>query len=297
MNFIERQYIDTDKWDKLVSSTEGSSIFSMSYYLDVVSENWCILVDEEYTRGMAIPYFKRLGFRCCYTPIFVRYLEWFGLPMDDQRFMVLIKNNFRRGQFNSKQKIRAKKLRRKVFQIIPAVLESDGNTQAKRMLNKFGKSTLELIWGDDIAMIMQQIKKELPQKVHSLNRASLDRLGALVVVLQEKKVLQMLTVKENGRGVGGIFIVEFNGSLLYLKGAMNKNTKDMGGMYAAMQEAIDLAQSQQLNFDFGGSNAEGVKRFNTNLGGQDSKYYSISWDNLPIWLQAIMKIRGLWKKE
>jgi hypothetical protein len=296
LNFIQREHIDIEKWDRLVSTTKGSSVFSMSFYLDAVAENWCILVNEDYTRGMAIPYVVRLKQRCCYTPIFVRYLEWFGPTMDDHRFMALLKTNFRQGQLNTKQKVRAKKLKRKVFQVIPPVSESDANSQTKRMLNKFGKSSLELTWGDDLSMIMHHIRRELPQKVHSLNRASLDRLGVLVSVLQEKKILQMLTVREKGRGVGGIFVVEFNGSLLYLKGAMNKDIKDMGGMYAAMQEAIDLSQSKQLLFDFGGSNAEGVKRFNTNLGGQDSKYYAISWDNLPTWFQIVMKIRGLWKK-
>ncbi|MFN5031853.1 MAG: hypothetical protein ACK5FX_06485 [Flavobacteriia bacterium] len=296
MNFIEREHIDIEKWDRLVSTTKGSSVFSMSFYLDAVAENWCILVNEDYTRGMAIPYVVRLKMRCCYTPIFVRYLEWCGPSMDDHRFMVMLKAQFRQGQLNTKQKVRAKKLKRKVFQVIPPISESDANSQTKRMLNKFGKSSLELTWGDDLSMIMHHIRRELPQKVHSLNKASLDRLGVLVSVLQEKKMLQMLTVREKGRGVGGIFVVEFNGSLLYLKGAMNKDTKDMGGMYAAMQEAIDLSQIKQLLFDFGGSNAEGVKRFNTNLGGQDSKYYAISWDNLPTWFQIVMKIRGLWKK-
>ncbi len=296
MNFIEREHIDIEKWDRLVSTTKGSSVFSMSFYLDAVAENWCILVNEDYTRGMAIPYVVRLKMRCCYTPIFVRYLEWFGPSVDDHRFMAMLKAQFRQGQLNTKQKVRAKKLKRKVFQVIPPISESDANSQTKRMLNKFGKSSLELTWGDDLSMIMHHIRRELPQKVHSLNKASLDRLGVLVSVLQEKKMIQMLTVREKGRGVGGIFVVEFNGSLLYLKGAMNKDTKDMGGMYAAMQEAIDLSQIKQLLFDFGGSNAEGVKRFNTNLGGQDSKYYAISWDNLPTWFQIVMKIRGLWKK-
>jgi hypothetical protein len=296
LNFIEREHIDIEKWDRLVSTTKGSSVFSMSFYLDAVAENWCILVNEDYTRGMAIPYVVRLKLRCCYTPIFVRYLEWFGPTMDDHRFMAMLKAHFRQGQLNTKQKVRSKKLKRKVFQVIQPVSESDANSQTKRMLNKFGKSSLELTWGDDLSMIMHHIRRELPQKVHSLNKASLDRLGVLVSVLQEKKMLQMLTVREKGRGVGGIFVVEFNGSLLYLKGAMNKDTKDMGGMYAAMQEAIDLSQTKQLLFDFGGSNAEGVKRFNTNLGGQDSKYYAISWDNLPTWFQIVMKIRGLWKK-
>ncbi len=296
MNFIEREHIDIEKWDRLVSTTKGSSVFSMSFYLDAVAENWGILVDEDYTRGMAVPFVVRLKIRCCYTPIFVRYLEWFGSPIDDHRFMVLLKTYFRQGQLNTKQKVRAKKLKRKVFQVIPHVSESDANSQTKRMLNKFGKSTLELNWGDDLSMIMNHIRRELPLKIQSLNRATLDRLETLACVLQEKNMLQMLSVREKGKGVGGIFVVEFNGTLLYLKGAMNKDTKDMGGMYAAMQEAIDLSQAKQLLFDFGGSNAEGVKRFNTNLGGQDAKYYAVSWDNSPKWYQIIMKIRALWKK-
>ncbi|MFN5909909.1 MAG: hypothetical protein ACK45H_01115, partial [Bacteroidota bacterium] len=77
MKIIERADLNTYKWDALVERS-GGTVFSCSFYLDAVAENWCVLVDDSYTMGMALPYTVRAGQRMLCTPVFVRYLEWFG---------------------------------------------------------------------------------------------------------------------------------------------------------------------------------------------------------------------------
>jgi hypothetical protein len=296
MKFIEREHIDIERWDTLVKTTPGSDVFSLSVYLDHVAENWCIFVDEEYTRGIALPYVVRLGIKLCYTPIFVRYMEWFGLPMDDHRLMVELKHQFQSGRLQTKNKIRTRKLKRRIYQQIDSDLIPETNTQTKRMLSKYERSEISLNWDDDIPAVMKFIRSELPIKVTSLDKKSIDRLENLVHALKEHDLLRMVVASDEDRRLGGLFVVPFNGSMLYLKGAVGKESKDMGVMYGAMQMAIDEAQNEGLHFDFGGSNAEGVKRFNYNLGGEDKKYYVVDWDHTPGWYRFIMKVRNLWKR-
>ncbi len=297
MKFIEREHIDVERWDALVQSSKDSSVFSLSFYLDSVAENWCIFVEEDYSRGIALPYVRRLGFKLCYTPNFVRYLEWFGLPMDNQRFMVQMKEHFSSGRLQTKHKIRVRKLNRRVYQHIDVNVVPEQSSQAKRMLNKFQRSEVSLSWEDDIAVVMKFIRTELPLKVLSLDKRSLDCLERLAYALKEQNLLKMIIVSQDERKLGGLFVIYFNGTMLYLKGAVERDAKDMGAMYGAMQLAIDTARQEQMNFDFGGSNAEGVKRFNYNLGGDDQKYYVIHWDLTPDWFRWLMKIRNAWKRK
>lgn len=296
MKFVEREHIDTARWDALVRNTPGSSVFSLSVYLDHVAERWCILIDDEYTRGIALPYVVRLGIKLCYTPVFVRYLEWFGLPMDDHRFMVELKHQFQSGRIQTKHKVRTRKLKRRIYQHIDSHSTPESNSQSKRMLSKYERSEINLNWEDDIPAVLKFIRSELPLKVTSLDKRSIDRLEKLVYALKEQGLLRTIVATDGERRLGGLFVIPFNGTYLYLKGAVGKDSKDMGVMYGAMQMAIDEAQSEQMHFDFGGSNAEGVKRFNYNLGGEDKKYYVIDWDHTPGWYRFIMKARNVWKR-
>ena len=78
MKIVEREHIDIHKWDDLVALSKDATLFSLSHYLDAVAENWCVLVDENYSKGIALPYSIRLGIKCLYTPIFSRYTELLG---------------------------------------------------------------------------------------------------------------------------------------------------------------------------------------------------------------------------
>ena len=77
MKLIYRNEIDLEKWDALVRSKSDAAVFSLSSYLDAVAENWCVYVDEKYTKGIAVPFTKRLGVKICYTPNLS--LIWNGL--------------------------------------------------------------------------------------------------------------------------------------------------------------------------------------------------------------------------
>ena len=298
MKIIQREHIDTKKWDALVSSSSDNAVFSMSTYLDAVAENWCVLTDDNYSKGIALPFTVRLGIKVVYTPIFVRYLEWFCKEIVKlESIKTIIQNEFQQGQLSSTLSFENKKSEDFIFQIIEIQDEQVINSQAKRMLSKFEKAGFTIQLEADEAEILKIINAELPQKVKSLNDKSLTSLEALVKSLKKHHLLKVVAVKKEDTLVGGLFLVEFNHSLLYLKGAFTPDSKKEGAMYGVMQYAIEFAKSQNKRFDFGGSRVEGVRRFNVNLGGKDVTYHSFEWDNSPLWFKILKRAKIAWKRK
>ncbi len=298
MKIIQREHIDTKKWDALVSSSSDNAVFSLSTYLDAVAENWCVLTDDDYSKGIALPFTVRLGIKVIYTPIFVRYLEWFGVEIEKlESIKTIIQNEFQQGQLSSTLSFENKKSEDFIFQISEIQEEQVINSQSKRMLSKFEKADFTIQLDADEEEIIKIIKAELPQKVKSLNDKSLTSLEALVKSLKKDQLLKVVAVRKENTVVGGLFLVEFNHSLLYLKGAFTPDSKKEGAMYGVMQYVIELAKAQNKRFDFGGSRVEGVRRFNVNLGGKDVTYHSFEWDNSPLWFKILKRAKTAWKRK
>lgn len=296
MKIVEREFIDTAKWDALVSSSKESTIFSMSFYLDSVAENWCIFVDEEYSRGIALPYVKRLGIKLCYTPTFVRYLEWFGDSMDDFRFMSEMKHHFPSGRLYTKHKIRTRKLKRRIFQTLNSTDAKEYSSQTEKMLEKFERSELQLDWNGNADELIRLLRTDSPVKLNALDGKTIKILHQLVRELSVRGFLKTLNLTDGTAFLGGVFLVEFNGKVLQLRSSFTRSAKEMGAMYGVLEKAIQSAREKEMEFDFGGSNAESIKRVHHHLGGEDQKYYVINWDNTPSWYKFLMKMRNVFKR-
>ncbi len=297
MKLVERPHIDCEKWDELVKSNSANAVFSLSYYLDAVAEHWCVLVNDTYTAGIALPYTIRLGIKCCYTPIFVRYVTFLGFEKITRKAIIeSIQEHFPVGQLcvSHSTIFPASAASAFVYQVIAPSSPISLNTQAKRMLSTYSKAGFTLIETGDENHLFDIISRELPQKIASINSASLRLLKQLVVALKQHDLLHVM-MAENGNNIpeGGVFLVRFNDSMLYLKGAFSAEAKKKGAMYGLMHQSIQSAKTDGIYFDFGGSRVEGVRRFNTNLGGEDCTYSLLEWNKAPWWFKQLKK----WKKK
>jgi len=296
VKLIYRNEIDLEKWDALVRSKSDAAVFSLSAYLDAVAENWCVYVDEKYTKGIAVPFTKRLGVKICYTPKFITYLEWFGTQKSDfPDVITYLKEYFSQGFFSILTALDSNASVPCVCQVIPLDSNVIYNSQANRMFSKFEKAHLKLEYLQEENTILEIIRQELPAKVASLDTKALDSLAVLLTALKKEGLLKTLAVTENGEVIGGLFLVDFNKSVLYLKGAFTVESKKNGAMYGAMKFFIEATRSEQKTVDFGGSRVEGVKRFNTNLGGTDRIYSYFEWNRAPIWFNWLKNLKNLVK--
>lgn len=298
MKLIARKNIDIERWDALVERTPSASVFSLSAYLDAVAENWSVLVNDDYTSGMALPYAVRFGVKTLYTPIFARYIEWLGEPAEIDAVILEVRKHFPEAQFNYNGDLPDLTSVQFVYQsIVPGDLPDKYGSQAKRMISKFERSGMTILESNEDDAVLARIRKELPQKVSALNNKSLDRLDQLIADLRKRKLIRILEAKQGDQTVGGLFLVEFNGRSLYLKGAFTDESKKEGAMYGAMQYAIRTALERGQIFDFGGSRVDGVRSFNCNLGGKDQTYFEYRWDNAPRWFSWLKRANRSWKRK
>jgi hypothetical protein len=292
MKFISRENIDCQKWDDLVAKTLGSSVFSLSSYLDEIAENWMVYVDENYTKGIAVPFSVRLGVKTCYTPIFITSLEWLG-EKDGAvvQFAKEVKTHFPIGNYCIRQQLEVLNSAEFIEQIIPSDSTLSLGSQAKRMINKSEKQAYRIERSSNKAEIFSLIRSELLPKISSLTEVNIQRLEKSMDKMSELGHLQVLSVFQGDVCVGGLLLIDFNHTVLYLKGAFTDDAKKNGAMYAAMYRAIKQAKSEGKNFDFGGSRVEGVRHFNLQLGGIDRTYYCHQWDNSPLWYRWAKQLR------
>jgi hypothetical protein len=287
MRIVQRHELDVVRWDKLVADSNGT-VFSCSFYLDAVAENWCVLVDDAYTAGIALPYTVKLGQKTLYTPFFVRYIEWFGQP--DKNGVLLIKQQFHRADITLRTDLFSKG-ERIVYQEILPDRTWKLNEQSKRMLKRFDQSGLVLVESTETSEIVQVIEEELTSRVSSLNKQSLELLNKLLANLNRVGVLRVVKSYDQEILLGGAFFIDHQDRLIYLKSAFKEKGRKEGAMYAIMNKQIAATRSSGRVFDFGGSRVESVRRFNLNLGGDDVYYYRFTWDSSPGWFRMLHLLR------
>jgi hypothetical protein len=207
------------------------------------------------------------------------------------QFSKEVKDLFPIGNFCLRQPLEELNSEEFIEQIIPSDSNHSLGSQAKRMINKSEKQAYRITYTSNKAEIFSLIRSELLPKISSLSEASIQRLEKSMDKMSERGHLQVLSVFHGEQCLGGLFLIDFNQTMLYLKGAFTDEAKKNGAMYAAMNSAIQQAQLAGKNFDFGGSRIAGVRYFNLQLGGVDRVYYCHQWDNSPFWYRLAKQLR------
>ncbi|MFT6503506.1 MAG: hypothetical protein ACJASQ_003643 [Crocinitomicaceae bacterium] len=288
MKIVERKNIDLARWENLTNKQGGISLFAKAWYLDAVAENWCVLVNDDYSRGIALPYSKRAGVEVLYSPIFGRYSELIGEFKEDE--LALIKERFKVIEFACRQEL-FDKTEERIYQAISDFDSHKLGSQAKRSLKKAEKNGFSVALTDDYSNVFSKVKEELNHKFTGITEKSLGALEQLFENAKQAEAIKVFNVAGNGN-LGGIVCFESKDQLLYVKGAVDSETKSNGGMYLALNTAIEYAKENNLKFDFGGSNVEGVKRFNYNLGGVDEVYFMHVQNNGPAWFKLAKRLKA-----
>ena len=297
LKIIHRKDLNNERWDALVASSKEVSFFSYTWYLDAIAENWCVISNDSYSIGVALPYTERMGQQILYTPIFVSYLELLGdkASADFNKCQELILANFKHIEVEFKESILGPNYEVFVSQL------SDGTgkrkSQVNRMLNKARRFGLEVKRSSDWKSVFEIIRSELNNKFSGMSYTSLKRLADMYLQANNEGRLLSFEVSKDGVIQGGVICFIDEAQIFYSKGAVLEEARKNGGMYLAIDAAISSAREKELLFDFGGSRVEGVRRFNHNFGGEDFEYYSYRINNGLFWFKWLRAIKNKWFKK
>jgi len=289
LNLLSRAQLDAKQWDNLVLSHGTDHVFSTSLYLDELAEQWCVLVDEQYTKGMAIPYTTRMGVRQIYTPIFCRSV-FVSPELTHQEIERHVSFKFPYCEIVTSNEVGLPAGR--VYQCLSSLDSFKLNEQAKRMIKKFSKSNFTIKLESKIPdEVFEFMKQELDAKGVQIDQKAYDKFKSLILRLQKEGSIDFYAVYQGENFQGGAFFLRAGKATYFLKSGITRIAKDQGAMYTIMNIKIPAVLEQGGYFDFVGSSATGVRRFNVNFGAKDVDLHEISWNHAPWWFNILKSVK------
>ena len=68
IRYIRRKEIDIAKYDACIETAINARIYAYSWYLDIVADNWDILVLNDYEAVMPLPWRSKYFIKYVYPP-------------------------------------------------------------------------------------------------------------------------------------------------------------------------------------------------------------------------------------
>ena len=77
ISYLTRKEVDTEKYNACVAKAINSRIYAFSWYLDIVADNWDVLVLDDYKVVMPLPWRQKYFVKYIYLPTWVQQLGAF----------------------------------------------------------------------------------------------------------------------------------------------------------------------------------------------------------------------------
>lgn len=279
IRFLRNKEIDRQKWDATLACSNQSTLFAQSWYLDVVSPNWCALVRGDYEEIFPLPVKNKLGFKYLVQPNFTQQLGLFSCkkkPLPADEWINFIKKKYRRFDFclNTQNTIKLPEAEPLSNCELPLqdsyeTLKSNYATRVKRNLKKSYKADLQQITLEEFIKLKLQNRNGLPSKMYDI----IPKLYAAFL----KNGVQILLVglRKDELLAGNLFVI-FENRLIGLSGVSSPVGRKHLATFTIIDHLIKKYSSSDMVLDFKGGKMEGTKLFFLGFGAVEKTYFRVS---------------------
>jgi len=280
IRFVKRNQIDEEKYNNCISKSLQSRVYAYSWYLDVVADNWGVLVQNDYDAVMPLPFQKKFLILYITQPFFTQQLGVFSKQEISEELLRLFLKNIPRKflkialQFNSQNKFTSHKITQKNNYILSL------NSEYKTLYKSFSKGRKHAIQQGlkheyDIEEIQFSELLKLSEQHYSFEEIpdkEFDKLIKLVEVLQSKNNVKIIGVKRNQILIGGsVFIIDIH-RIIYLFSAVSKTGKEKQVASLLLNNIIETHANTNKNLDFEGSMTPSIASFFKSFGASLEAY-------------------------
>ena len=290
ITFLKHGDIDRKKWDHCVMNSRQGLVYSLSWYLDMVSPGWAGLVEDDYKSVMGLPVRKKFGINYIYQALFTQQLGIYSRitpdPQKSMEFINAIPKEFKyiEYNFNHLQEFSGADL--KLEKRINYELKL--NKSYDELANKFSDNTKR-----NIRKTLANI--EVVEEVSIRDIVSMKRQNA--ILKRDPQYYEWLncfmdTILSRGKGfilgaeyegvlVGVAFFIFNAGRLYYLIPVSNDTGIKERAMFAILDHVIGKYADTGLILDFEGSEIKGIARFFAGFGASPVYYNTLKINRLP----------------
>ncbi|MGJ8743604.1 hypothetical protein [Polaribacter sp.] len=300
IKIVKRKDLNIDKYNTCIENAVQSRIFAFSWYLDIVTDHWDVLVLDNYKAVMPIPWRKKYGIKYGYPPLWLLELGLFSLD-ENQKIAPFLDVLFKKYRFietrlnTSNCKENSDYFLSKQFQYLSLTVGYDAvfksyNRNRKRELTKAVKSDLTENWNDKPEKLISLFKTNIASRVKNISEKDYINLLELMNCCLQKRVGELLTIYDvDNKLVAAAFFLKHKNEVTQLVCASDVKNRKNGAHTFFNDRAIYKYQSSFCIYNFGGSSMKSIANYYKSFGAKTKQYYQLKYNNLPFILQFFKK--------
>jgi hypothetical protein len=301
IQYVKRQDLDIFKYDACIENSLQSRVYAFSWYLDVVADNWDVLVLDDYKAVMPIPWRNKLGIKYVYPPFWLLELGIFSVDerVDDSIFFDELLSKFKsvESRLNTDNIIKNSQsfLVNKQMQTLHLdkdyeLIFNSYRKDRRKDLNKANKADLIEKWQDSSEKLIQLFKDNVGQRTPNIIQKDYKVLEKLIKLCIDKRVGEILSIynKEDQLVASGFFL-KHRKTITILVSSTDFENRNNGENTFLIDRAICKYQNKYSIFNFGGSSMKSIANYFFSFGAETLAYQQIKYNNLPFFVKLFKR--------
>jgi hypothetical protein len=301
ITYIKRKDLEVEKYDACIENSLQSRVYAFSWYLDIVADNWDVLVLDDYKAVMPIPWKKKYFIRYVHPPLWLIELGVFSLDatINFQTFFKTLSHTFRfvESRLNTDSEVVTNSgfLESKEMQVVSLEQGYDAvfnnyRKDRKKDLAKANKLDLTEKWKDSAVNLITLFKNNVGKRTPNIQESDYIILKKLMATCIEKRVGEVLSIydDENHIVASGFFLKHKKTVTILVSSTDFKNRKN-GANTFLIDRAIQEYEKDFDIFNFGGSSMQSIAKYFLSFGGNSLNYQQIKLNTLPFLFKLFKK--------
>ncbi len=295
---LTRKEINIEKWNDCINNAANGLIYSYSFYLDAMCDNWDAFVINEYEAVMPLPWRRKAGIKYLYTPPFIQQLGVTGNHeiYDDSTLFKKIKELFIYGDifFNYSHSFIQIPASSKTNYILALSqpfyeLETRFSNVLKKNLKAAKKNEVH-ISSTDARQIIGIFQNKYKERVPHVHDTDFKNFSQLCDLLSSQNMLATRTIQNKENEILAAVILIIDRKRIYtLINYITTRGRKMMANHILLNEVLKEFSERDLLFDFEGSDLPGVKEFYEYFGPVNQPYFHYHFNYLPFPLNLIKR--------
>lgn len=297
IKLINRNDLDEKKYNTCISNSKQSLIYAYSWYLDIVCDNWSVLVWKDYMAVMPIPHRKKYVIKYIHPPLWVLQLGVFSITdeVSESDFVKFLYKKFRfvELRLNSENTIEQgidceeRQFQELSIDIDHELLQKNYQSDRRKDLKKAAKYNLEAKWTDEPNNLIQLFKANVGQRTPEIKEKDYQNLTRLIQRCIEKNAGEILSIYQDGQLVASGFFLKHQKTVTILCSSTDFSNRNNGANTFLIDTAIQKYGSSYETFNFGGSSMTSIANYFFSFGANEVTYPFLIQKRWPMLLRFL----------
>lgn len=282
IKLVSRSELNEDKYNACVESSQQSLIYAYSWYLDIVCDQWNVLVLDDYDVVMPVPYRRKYLIPYVHPPLWVLQLGLFSKKKFHQSdFISTLEKKFRfiELRLNSENTLEKESslFVEKQFQELDLTQEYEAIENAyqsdrKKDLKRANKHQLKIEWGSGAKELIRLFQNNVGKRTPEIKEQDYSNLEKLIKTCVDRDVGEICSVYQEEQLVASAFFLKHQETVTILCSSTDFSNRKNGANTFLIDQAIQRYSSDYKTFNFGGSSMESIAKYFFSFGAVERIY-------------------------